>query len=151
MQMLQGVKWEAGGSVGSSSSRDTQSDSSDVNGNFPHYTAARLLDENTRLSPYVRTVYTAEAPAAAPASHGEGTRCQQAKPRQTNTSRPLSLSLRRTVTGRRRRPAYLRLWPALSFFPFGLLFLAWMAITAGVRLRLSTGKTDVRVRVRGRV
>lgn len=69
--------------------------SSNETGNFPHSTVARLWDENTRLLPYVPTVYTADAPAAAPASHEEGTRCQHAKPRQTNTSH--LLSLRRTV------------------------------------------------------
>lgn len=44
--------------------------------------------------------------------------------------------------------AYLRLFPALSFFPFGLLFLAWMAITGGAGSRFPAGIADVR---KGRV
>lgn len=77
---------------------------------------------------------------AAQASHGEGPAANKPNPRQTkHFTSTLAHSLRRRVVI---RPAYLRLWPALSFFPFGLLFLAWMAITAGVRLRSSTGMTD---------
>lgn len=74
--------------------RGPKSESSNEIGNFQHSTVARLWDENTRLLPYVPTVYTADAPAAAPASHEEGTRCQHTKPRQTNSH---SLSLRLTV------------------------------------------------------
>lgn len=71
----------------------------------------------------------------------------ESDPLSTNQTPANKQTLRRAVTDRR-RPAYLRWWPALSFFPFGLLLLAWMAITAGVRLRLSTGMTNVRVRER---
>lgn len=85
---------------------DTQSESSNANGNFPHRTAARLPGGNTRLLPYVRTVYTANASAAAPASHGEEPAANQPNPgKQTHV---LSLSLRRAVINHL-RPAYLRL------------------------------------------
>lgn len=55
---------------------------------------------------------------------------------------PLSVNKHFTSTLPRCRPAYLRWWPALSFFPFGLLFLAWMAITAGPRLHSFTGTDE---------
>lgn len=84
------------------------------------------------------------APAETPAPHWDHEPAVNKPTPGTSASRPLPEH--RALPSCCRRPAYLRWWPVLSFFPFGLLFLAWMAITAGARLRLSTGMTIVRVR-----
>lgn len=74
-----------------------------ANGNFPHRTAARLWGDKTRLSPYVRAGF----PADAPGRHTERDPLPRSRtPGKTNASLPL----RRAVIPRRRRrrPAYLR-------------------------------------------